>query len=446
MGVVLPSALAVLLCLASAVPAAAQIFLASRPHPVFKIGPLFIRARVTPEIGAVPVDVQWSVEIPADRSALGLEQDLFLLWPGAVRAGASDGKPDPSLRQYLTRRGFSVLAEGRLPLHAQSLYQVGDDLPTRPVAGGAPYVTFVQAGGAFGLSAPATYIRIPWTLHMANRAWIMNLQITAEGLIKPKQSTWIETVFRGPRFLFTVTYNDVRPRAVFPVYFEHRDRVVRLADAPTELVVSFARADELQVDDVYPQSSTRRLSESLDSTEVVSSFLEKSGGITPQQLTVQFGYFSGLRALGPVVIPALFFVLGNVAAVLVRHLAGRVGQTLVAHVHLGRAPEAGRRAGVILSAETLARITPDATTYDEVLRLCGPDAEQQEQRSAPGRRTLVYRGRRVVPRGRRVFSWFSTVSHWVLEDHTVQIDFDESVVKDVQANIRRSRIPSPAAA
>jgi hypothetical protein len=443
MGAALPPVLAVLLCLASALPAAAQIFLASRPHPAFRIGPLFIRASVTPELGPVPVDVQWSIEVPPDRSALGLEQDLFLLWPGAVRAHRPGGPPDPSLGPYLRQRGFSVLSEGRLPLRALSLYRVGNDLATRPVEAGAPFATFVQAGGAFGLSAPATYIRIPWTIHMANRAWIMNLELIAEGLIKPRQSTWIENVFRGPRFLFTLTYNDVRPRAVFPVYFEHRDRVVRLADAPTELVVSFAHADQLQVDEVYPQSSTRRLSESLDSTEVVSSFLEKSEGITPQQLTVQFGYFSGVRALGPVLIPALFFVLGNVAAVAVRHLAGRLGETLVAHVRLGRRPEAGRQVGVILSAETLARITPDATTYDEVLRLCGPDAEQQEQRSVPGRQALVYRGRRVVPRGRRVFSWFSTVSHWVLEDHTVQIDFDRSVVKDVQTNVRRSRISTP---
>jgi len=443
MGLALPSALAVSLLLASALAADAQIFLASRPHPVFRIGPLFIRATVTPDVGPVPVDVQWSLDVPADRSALGLEQELFLLWPGAVRAGALEGKPDPSLSQHLTQRGFSVLAWGRVPLYAQSLYRMGNDLPAQPVDTGAAFVTFVQTGGTFGLSAPATYIRIPWTINMVNRAWIMNLRMTVDGLIKPMQSTWVETVFRGPRFLFTITYHDVRPRAVFPLYFEHRDRVVRLADAPTELVVSFTRADQLQVDDVFPQSSTRRLSESLDSTEVVSSFLEKSEGITPQQLTVQFGYFSGLRALGPVLIPALFFVLGNVAAVLVRHLAGRLGHSLMAHVHLGRAPEAGRQAGVILSAEALSRITPDSTTYDEVLRLFGPDAEQREQRSAPGRRALVYRGRRVVPQGRRVFSWFSTVNHWVLENHCVQIEFDGAVVKDVQANVRRSRIPTP---
>jgi hypothetical protein len=432
-----------LLLLASSVPARGQIFLAAQPNPAFRLGPLFVEATVTPDLGAVPVDVQWSLEIPTDRSALGLEQDLFLLWPGAVSGGAPGGPPDPSLGAYLTQRGFSVLAEGRLPLQARGLYRTGGDFPVRPVTGGAPFVTFVQAGGALGLSAPASYIRIPWTFHMVNRAWIMNLRMTVDGLIKPKQATWVENVFRGPRFRFTITYNDVRPRAVFPVYFEHRDRVVRLAEAPTELVVNFTRADLLKVDDVFPPSSSRRLSESLETTQVVSSFLEKSEGISPQQLTVQFGYFSGLRTLAPVLIPALFFVLGNVAGVLVRHLAGRLGHTLVGRVHLGRKPDRGRQVGVILSADTLSRIAPDATTYDEVLRLCGPDAEEREQRSAPGRRSLVYRGRRVVPRSRRVFSWFSTVSHWVLEDHTVQIDFEESVVKDVQAHVRRSKIATP---
>ena len=42
--------------------------------------------RVTPALGSVTVDVLWSLEIPPTRSALELEQDLYMLWPGEVTA------------------------------------------------------------------------------------------------------------------------------------------------------------------------------------------------------------------------------------------------------------------------------------------------------------------------------------------------------------------------
>ncbi|HEY4719243.1 MAG TPA: hypothetical protein VIH84_01535, partial [Candidatus Methylomirabilis sp.] len=58
----------------------AQLFLASRPHPEFMIGPLIVRAGVGPELGPVTVDVLWSLVIPPHRSATALEQDLYLLW------------------------------------------------------------------------------------------------------------------------------------------------------------------------------------------------------------------------------------------------------------------------------------------------------------------------------------------------------------------------------
>ena len=80
------------------------------------------------------------------------------------------------------------------------------------------------------------------------------------------------------------------------------------------------------------------------------------------------------------------------------------------------------------------------TTADEVLRLCGPDAEVVEKLDAPGRRTLVYRGRRVVPQSRRRFGWLSTVSRWDVEDHEVQIDLAGDLVTDVKAQVRRARL------
>ncbi len=438
---------AALLIAAAAVPARAQVFLASRPHPEFEIGPLFIRASVSPALGPVVVDVMWSLEIPPTRSALELEQDLYLLWPGEVDGLTIAGAPDPALARYVEARGFVALGEGRLPLYARSLYSIGHDRPPETVPGGAPFVTYVQTGGAFGLTAPATYIRVPWTPKLANRAWLIDLRLQIPGLIKSGKATWIENAFRGARHTLSIAYNDVRPRAVFPMYFEHRDRVVRLGEAPAELLVNFADADHLKVDEVFPQSSTKHLSEALESTEVVSFFLDKSKGITPQQLTVQFAYFSGIQAVAPVVIPLVFFVLGNLAAPLVQRAGKAVARTLAARVQLGRPREhpRGRESGVIVSRETLGRIVPGETTFDEVIRLCGTDAEHHEHLATPGHRTLVYHGRRLVPQRKRTFGWFSTLSHWDLEDHTAQIELDGDRVRDVQAHVRRSRLTAPEA-
>src|SRR5439155_193116 len=74
--------LAVLVLAAAPTVAEGQIFLASRPSPEFTIGPLFVRANVTPELHAVTVDVLWSLVIPPTKSAAAIEQDLYLLWPG----------------------------------------------------------------------------------------------------------------------------------------------------------------------------------------------------------------------------------------------------------------------------------------------------------------------------------------------------------------------------
>ena len=53
--------LAALLLLAGAGPARAQVFLAARPNPEFTIGPLFMRASVSPELQAATLDILWSL-------------------------------------------------------------------------------------------------------------------------------------------------------------------------------------------------------------------------------------------------------------------------------------------------------------------------------------------------------------------------------------------------
>jgi hypothetical protein len=166
--------------------AQAQLFFGSRPNPGFTIGPLFIRANVTPALGPVEIHVLWSVDLPPNRSAADFEQDLYLLWPGGVHSELAPGKPDPALARYVEARGFSVIGEGRLPLVAQNLYAAGGEGRPEPVSGGAPFVTFVQDSAAFGLSPPATWIRIPWTPRLANRTWLMDLRMRAPAFVRPK--------------------------------------------------------------------------------------------------------------------------------------------------------------------------------------------------------------------------------------------------------------------
>src|SRR3990172_13012636 len=82
--------------------AQAQLFLASRPHPEFMIGPLIVRASVGPELGPVTGGVLWGLVVPPHRSATALEQDLYLLWPGAVAGEAGPaprGAPPPLVEQ-----------------------------------------------------------------------------------------------------------------------------------------------------------------------------------------------------------------------------------------------------------------------------------------------------------------------------------------------------------
>jgi hypothetical protein len=436
--------LAVCLVLVAPAPACAQVFLASRPEPSFTIGPLMIRAHVGEGVSAVTINVLWSLVIPASARAADIPQDLYLLWPGDVEGDANLGKPDLALARYVQEQGFAVIGEGRLGLFAQSPSGSSGGSRAEPQPGGAPFVVFVQENGALGLSPPATFVRIPWTGRLGDRGWLMELRMTSRGLIKQRKATWAERLFLGGRYQLNMSYNEVRDRPLFPMYFAHRDRVVRLADAPAELVVSFAQSDRLKIDEVFPPTSLRRLSETEETTEVVSLFLDKTEGLTPQHLAVQFGYFSKVQAWALFLVPALFFALGQAVGPALGRTAVRLVNAAGARVRLGRWHEIPRprQSGVILGRDVLRRIVPGETTRDEVIRLCGTDMEQFEQFPVPEQRTLVYRGRRVVPKTRRVFAWVSTVEHWEAEDHEVRIELERDVVRDVKAQIRSYRVTS----
>jgi hypothetical protein len=260
--------------------------------------------------------------------------------------------------------------------------------------------------------------------------------------VKPQKVSWAEDLVRGAHYRVAVGFHEVRDRPLFPMYLAHRDRVVSLADAPAELVVQFPQSDRLKIDEVYPPTSIRRMSETLESTELVSLFLDGGGGITPQQLAVQFGYFSRAHAAMLVATPILFFALGQSMGPLVGRGVVRLVDTVAARVHLGSWGAAGRdrQTGVILPREVLERIEPGKTTRAEVLRLCGEEVESQDQFPDPRGSMLVYRGRRLVPQARRVFAWLSTVGRWDVERHEVRIELEGDVVRDMRAETRRYRL------
>lgn len=439
--------LAAVLALLPAAVADAQVFIATKPNPEFTIGPLFVRASVSPALGPITVDVLWGLVVPPAFSPAALEQDLYLLWPSEVVPDETAGAPDPALAAYVTGRGYTVIAEGRARLFAQALYQMDGNVPPEPLPGGAPFVTVVRETGPLGLTSPATWMRIPWNPRMVNRAWLMQVSLVTRGLVKPKPATWTEQTLWGQRYRFALSFNEVRQRVVFPLYVEHRNRVVRLADDPAQLIVNFADLDRLKIDELSPSGARRQVSETLESTDTVTLFLDTTDAIVPQTLSVQFGYFSGLQQWAPILIPVLFFVAGNVVAVVIRVVTERFSKRWIGRLHVGppRKEAPSRESGVVLSRETLARIVPGRTTHEEVLRICGSEVDEHESLGAPGRRTLIYQGERVVPQRRPIFGWLATVSYWAQEHHEIEIDLDANVVTDLRARVRRSRLTSPDA-
>ncbi len=444
--IVAASALAALLVVGAAGAAHAQLFLGSRPNPELSVGPLFVTATVTPALDVVTIDVLWSLNVPLDRSAVEFEQTIHVLWPGEIMPDPAAGKPDPDVNGFVEARGFTVIEDGRVTLFSRSAYELETAAPAELIPGGAAFVTFVRQGGALGITTAASYLRVPWHPKMTNRAWLMNLRFRARGHLKPKPATWVETTFWGRRHRFELAFNDVRSRALFPLYFEHRDRVLRLAEDPSQLAILFTDADRLKIDEMAPASAMRRRHESLERTEVISRFLDTSEGIVPQTLTAQFGYFSGLQSWAPILIPILFFVLGNAARPLIEVVVRRLGRLYVARILIGaRSAPVHRDTGVVVAREQLARIVPGQTTRDELLAIVGGAPEEFEQFGSPDRRTLIFRGQRVVPRGARRFGWVTTVGAWDVEHHEVEVELERGVVRDVQAQVRHSQLAGPPA-
>ena len=280
---------------------------------------------------------------------------------------------------------------------------------------------------------------------MASFDWLARLEMPIRGLIVPRQVSWLEEMFWGRRHVVTVSFGDVGYVSLYPLYFGARNRVVPLAPDFSLLLINFADSGHLKVDEVAPPSARRRMSETRENTETFSLPILASDGITPQLLKVQFIYFRGRLPWRPILFSALLLGLGNLTGPLVAAVVRRLARTLRARIHVGRGEGRGRASGAVPPPDALERIRPGETTYEETLRLCGSEPEEEQRLPSGEIRTIVYRGQQVVPRRQRSFGWVSTVSHWDVEQHEVQIDFEHERVRDIQARVRRARLAEPAA-
>ena len=309
--------LAALLVATGPAAARAQVFLASSPHPEFSIGPLFVVANVRPDLGSVTVNLSFSLTAPRGRRAADIRQDLYLLWPAEVVEGTAPGPPDPALLRELESHGFSVVSAGRLTLRSRDRMQLGTLALGEPVDRMASYANFIRRGQTPGQAAAGAYVKIPWTPRLADQLSIITLALPLRGLITPKPATWAEELFWGRRYVLSVAFSDLGSVVLplYPLYFEHRDRVVPLAREYSQVIANFADSDHLKIEEIAPTAASRRPSRVRAGAEVVALNLAPSEGLTPQALKVQFSYFSGRVNWRPIWISGLLLLLGNFTGV-----------------------------------------------------------------------------------------------------------------------------------
>jgi hypothetical protein len=420
-------------------PVSAQVFLASEPHPEFAIGPLFITATVRPDLGPVGVSISWSTVTPPTSPADAAAQDLYLFWPAEVAEATAAGRADPALARELAARGFTVLSEGRLALRKRDRAKLGTGADSDPVPAVASYATFFKRGTNPAQSGIGTFVKIPWTPQFADPLALANLTMPIKDMIAPRPASWVGELFWGRRWVLTLSSGGVGSLALYSMYFEHRDRVIRLAPDVSLLLVNFLDADHLRIEEISPAAATRRGSRVRAGSEIVSLALAPSAGVVPQVLKVQFNYFSGRIAWRPILVSAALLLLGNLAGVFM--FSQQFGGVLRRRLHIGsaRAEKAGRQKGIVLSPDTLAAIRPGESTYADVVALCGSPEEETDALGPSPQRSLVYRGRRTTPERRLNLGWVATVNAWNAEDHEVVITLEGDRVRDVRSTVRRSR-------
>ena len=415
----------------------AQVFLSSEPHPEFRIGPLFIAATVTPDLGPVTMRVSWSVALPPPaRSTRGVGQPLYLLWPGEVVATIpASTSAEPTLVRHVQERGFTIVTGGQLPLEARDRTTLGTLAAGQPLPDAASFVTFYKTGTTPAQSGVGTFIKVPWTPALTDTDSLISLQLTVRDMITPKPATWVEELFWGRRQVLTLSAGSAGSLALYSLYFDQRDRVVFLARDFSLLVAAFIDADHLRVEEISPASASRRPSRLRAGTETVSLPIGAAEGTVPQSLKVHFAYFSGPIAWRPIVVSVALLALGNLMGAFM--FAQQISRFFGRRFHVEKTERRREDRSALPSAATLARITPGATTQEEALALCGTPVEVRERRHSPTVRTLIYRDVRWVPHCRWRMGRLATVSHWDEEHHEVQVNVENDRVTDVQTRVRR---------
>ena len=384
-------AVAAVVCaaLVTPVPGHGQVFLASRPHPDFMIGPLFVVVSVSPGVPDVTVNLSWSLTAgPITRKA-AIEQDLYLLWPSEIVEGTVPGPAEPQLVREVEGRGLTVVSSGRLVLRRRDRLQLGTPALGDPIAVIPSFVNFTRPGGQTGV---VTYIKIPWTPSLADPLSIVTLVLPLRGLIVPKAGTWLEDLFWGRRQVLTTGFGDLGPPVLglFALYYERRDRIVHLARDYSLLIANFGDSDHLKIEEISPAAAVRRQSRVRTGGEVVALTLLPSQDATTQSLRVQYHYFTGRINWRPIVISAVILLVTNFAGVLM--LSTDV------HRRIRRRRRARRRfqaaaasTNGVPSRESLVTLIPVGTRYDEVVSRFGRPDEEHERVTPPGRRTVLYR-------------------------------------------------------
>ena len=368
--------------------ASAQIFLASKPHPDFAVGPLFVIVNVRPDL-TVTVNLSFSLTLRKGAARAAMEQDLFLLWPAEVAEPGAPGPADPILTREIHAAGLVVVRSGRLVLRSRDRTLVGTGQLGESLPEVASYVTVTRRGPLGSQVAPVSYIRIPWTPTLADPRIVTTLVIPLRGLVTAKPASWVAETFWGRRWILTAGFGDLGSPVMplYSIYFDHRDRVVRLGHEFSQVIATFSDSDHLLIDGFEPPAATRRPSLIRTGNEVVSLTLAPVDGIAPQNLQVQFSYFAGQIAWRPIVVSAVLLLLANVGGTVMfgREMFGIIRARRRARVAAERF-RAEWRAG---DAQAMALV--GAATYEDIVARWGTPDEDHERLSAPGRRSMVYR-------------------------------------------------------
>src|SRR5262249_5334884 len=356
--------------------AGAQVFLASEPHPEFSVGPVFAIANVKPDVSVV-VNLSFSLVPRVGAPTGALDQDLYLLWPAEIVEPTAAGPADPVLARDIEARGLAVVSSGRLVLRSRGRMLVGTDVVGDPVPEAASFVTFTRRGPIASRVTPVTYVKLPRTPKFADPLNVMTPAMAMRGLVAPRAASTLSELFWGRRWILTLSFGDLGSPVVpiYPVYFEHRDRVVRPARDFSAISAIFADADHLLIDSIEPAAATRRPSRVRTGGEVVTLALTPTEGVAPQTLRVQFSYFTGSIAWRPILASAVLLVLANVAGLF---MFGREMFGVMRKRRRARAA-AARLVGTAFTTEALARLQPGLSTYDDVIAGWGRPDDEHEQ-------------------------------------------------------------------